>query len=98
MLEYWKKENRLISYSVTMLLFAIAIDNTPELQSIWNSIPYFDVINNSLLLKILFEKYDASHMEVMKQISVIQRLSWKFPKENYEQQGTFYDKLFHGCI
>lgn len=93
LLEYWKNENRLVSYSITMLLLSMAINNTPETQFLWKSIPYVDVANKGLLIRKLFDKYDATHIEVIKQLSVIQQLSWKYPKEKYEQQGTFYDEL-----
>jgi mannosyltransferase OCH1-like enzyme len=93
MLEYWKNENRTISYSITMMLLAMAIHSSQEMESIWNSVPSVNCNNKDLLLQKLFDEYDAKHIEVMKQLSMIQKLSYKFSKENYELQGTFYDVL-----
>jgi len=93
MLEYWKNENRLVSYSITMLLFAMVVNNSAEMRSVYNQIPHLEAINKSLLLLKLFEKYDETHLVAIKQQSVIQQLSWKFSKEKYELEGTFYDKL-----
>jgi hypothetical protein len=93
MLEYWKNENRLVSYTITTLSLAMVVNNDTAMQALWNSIPYVDGINNRLLLFKLFDRYDETHIEIMKQLSVVQRLSWKCSKEEYEKQGTFYDNL-----
>lgn len=93
LLEYWKNENRTIIYSITMICIAMVIHSSLEMEAEWSAIPNVPVTNKTLLLQQLFDKYDAKHVEIMKQISVIQQLSWKSPKENYEIQGTFYDEL-----
>ena len=93
MLEYWKNENRTVSYSISMILLAMAIHSSPEMELCWKSIPYVNCNNKGILLQKLFDEYDAKHIAVMQQLSVIQQLSWKFPQEQYEREGTFYDVL-----
>jgi len=93
MLEYWKHENKLVSYSISMLLLATVINSSAEAEKMWNSMPEVDCVNKSILLRNLFEKYDSTHLSVMKQLSAIQQLSWKFLEENYSKEGTFYDVL-----
>ena len=96
LMAYWKKENRTVSYSITMLLLAMAIHSSQETKSWWNSMPYIDCINKDLLSQKLFDQYNATDIEIMKQLSVIQKLSYKFSKEKYEIKGTFYDRLVKG--
>ncbi|MDR1678790.1 MAG: capsular polysaccharide synthesis protein [Prevotellaceae bacterium] len=98
MLEYWKNEKRLMSYTITTLSLEMAINSSAEMKNLWNSIPYVPVANKGLLLRKLFDKYDETHIEVMKQLSVIQQLSWKFPKKEYDKPGSFYDRLIKPTI
>ena len=93
MLEYWKNENHTVSYSITMMFLAMAIHSSPEMKTLWKSVPYVDSNNKDLLQQRLFDKYDAKHIEVMKQLSAIQKLSYKFPKEKFDLKGTFYDEI-----
>ena len=93
MLEYWKNENRTASYSITMMFLAMAIHSSPEMETLWKSIPYVDCINKDLLQQKLFDKYDAKHIEIMKQLSAIQKLSYKFSQEKFDRNGTFYDMI-----
>jgi len=95
MLEYWKHENRLVSYSVSMFLLATVIDSKPEYQSLYKKMPHIDAVNNRMLLQVLFEQYDAESLEMIKQTSAIQRLSWKCSEEDYGKKSTFYDVLIN---
>lgn len=89
LLEYWKKESHLISYGVTALAFQLAVNSSPETIKAWTST--ISVPNNKyLLLEKLFQPYDPDLLEIIRQQSVIQQLSWKFPEEEYEKEGTFY--------
>jgi len=90
LLEFWKYENKLASYSIFHLFFTMTVNTEKEL---WQSIPYFDAVNNTILQMELFDKFNPARMEQIKQISSIQKLSWKFPKEKFELEGTFYDEL-----
>ncbi|MCL2246255.1 MAG: capsular polysaccharide synthesis protein [Lentimicrobiaceae bacterium] len=93
LLEYWKNEKRTVSYTITSICLAMAIHSSPKMESLWNSMPHVDCINKNLLEQRLFEKYETKHLEIMKQLSVLQKLSWKFPQEKYKLQGTFYDEV-----
>jgi hypothetical protein len=90
LLEYWKNENKLASYSIFHLFFAMTVNTEKEL---WQSIPYFDAISNTILQMELFDKFNQTRIEQIKQISPIQKLSWKFPNEKFTLVGTNYDEL-----
>ncbi|GHT66598.1 hypothetical protein FACS189452_02760 [Bacteroidia bacterium] len=93
LLEYWRKENKLVSYGLIHICFAMAVNSTEFTRKQWKNTPYFDCINNQLLQMELFDEYNPKRLEQIKQMSVIQKLSYKFPSENFEKKGTFYDEV-----
>ena len=62
-------------------------------KELWQSIPYFDDVNCKILQMELFDNFNPIRIEQIKQISTIQKLSWKFPKEKFELARTNYDEL-----
>jgi hypothetical protein len=91
--EYWKKENKLSSYSNIHLFFSMAINSSEATKAQWKAVPYFNDANCKMLQMELFDAFDAERLEQIKQMSPIQKLSYKFLPENFEQKGTFYDEV-----
>ncbi len=89
-LKYWEKENKLISYTVTAMCFKLAINSTKETLAAWENVINVPITKN-LLIGALFKDFNPVYLDIIKQQCVIQQLSWKFPKEDYEKKGTFYD-------
>jgi hypothetical protein len=88
LLKYWEKEKKLISYSIFHLFFTMTVESEKE---IWKSVAYFDDVNCKILQMELFDHFNPERLEQIKQTSVIQKLSYKFTKEEFNKKGTFYD-------
>jgi hypothetical protein len=91
--EYWKKENKLISYSLFHLFFTMTVNSSAETNALWSAVPYFDDVNCKILQKELFDTFSPVRLAQIKQASVIQKLSYKFPPESFDKKGTFYHRL-----
>jgi mannosyltransferase OCH1-like enzyme len=90
---YWQRESRLASYSIFHLFFAMAVRHSAEGRAQWDSIPSFWAISNTTLQYELFQPFDADRLEQIRRMSPLQKLSYKFPQESFERQGTFYDAV-----
>jgi hypothetical protein len=91
---YWKNENKLASYSLIHLFFTMAVNSSDETKALWKAVPYFDDVNCKILQKELFDMFNPIRLAQIKQLSVIQKLSYKFPQEFFDKEGTFYKTLF----
>lgn len=90
LLKYWEKENRIITYGVAATSFNLAVNSSKETYLEWENVINIPTTKH-LLLSVLFKSFNQNHLDAIKQQCVIQHLSWKFPKENYEKKNTFYD-------
>ncbi len=92
--EYWKKENKLISYSIFHLFLTMIISHNEFNRNCWKKVPRFPSENIDVLQKELFEDFSEKRFEQIKQISTIHKLSYKFSEEFFNKENTFYKKLF----
>jgi hypothetical protein len=92
--EYWKKERRLVSYTIFHLFFTMAVNSAEETKALWNAVPYFDDINCKILQQELFDTFSAARLAQIKHASPVQKLSYKFPAAQFEKENTFYNSLF----
>lgn len=90
LMEYWKKENYLIHYSVFHILFRITTDFFPDE---WNKVPTFSNIPPHMLSREIFDKYSQKREKELISMCPIQKLNYK---KNVPQniEGTFYEKYF----
>lgn len=89
--EYWKKENKLISYSIFHLFFTMAIKSVRSNQKLWEEVPWFDDSNPKRMQNELFAPFDPERFKQICQLSSIHKLSYKYTKEQYNAIGTLYD-------
>jgi len=89
--EYWRRENFLKHYFIFHLCFSIVVDANNENRLMWKKVPVFPNSNPHLLQFELFDKYNKERFEQITHFSFIHKLSFKFPPENFEREGTFYD-------
>jgi mannosyltransferase OCH1-like enzyme len=89
--EYWRCENFLKHYFIFHLCLSIVVDANCENRLMWKNMPTFPNSNPHLLQFELFDQYDKERFEQIKYFSFIHKLSYKFPQENFEKDGTFYD-------
>lgn len=91
--EYWRKENKLISYSIFHLFFTMTIESSPLCQKLWHEVPYFDDVNCKIMQQELMEPFHPERFKQICQISSIHKLSYKFTREEFERPNTFYQML-----
>ena len=87
--EYWKKENGPYHYLILHMFIKIACEHYPE---IWKAVPKFSNIQSHTLAHEIFNPYNQTRMEQIKDMCPIQKLSnkFKFPKSI---EGTFYNRI-----
>ena len=97
-LEYWKKENRLVTYSVMHLAITLATEFRKIDRQYWESVPIYYYANNEILRQMLNAPYDKKQYERIVAITPIHKLTYKFEKYGIDPQkkGTFYDVLING--
>lgn len=90
--DYWKKHDKLIDYFIFHTFFQLAIEAYPDE---WNRvIPFSNSVPHILLLR-LFKKFDIDTWEALKNMCCFHKLSYKFPVEEFEKKGTYYDILLN---
>lgn len=74
---YWKKYSYVKNYFLTHMLFRIVSDHNLEL---WEAIPYFNQIDNHLLMNELQKPFNRQRVEQIKALTPIHKLTYKLPK------------------
>lgn len=101
LLEYWKHETKLISYSVIHLLIYMATHDISEAnRQYWKDVPLYYYTECEKLRIMLDEPYDNSlYMDIQK-ASTVHKLTYKLDEYHIhpENKGTFYDYLFNQGI
>lgn len=92
--EYWKRENRLRSYSIFHLFLFMVIHSTRDREEQWKQIPYIYAELSQMLQNELFNPYDSQKWQRITQFTTVHKLSYKPPKENFDRKGTLYEALF----
>ncbi len=89
MYEYWKKENYLLDYSLFHLFFQMAEERYPDE---WEKVYKYPNHSTHILRKNIFDPFDPSRYEQIKDVCPIQKLTYK--KTIPDQiEGTFYKRL-----
>lgn len=88
--EYWKQENRLVSYSIFHLFWTMVINNNKDNMNCWERIPFIPTLNNTLLQMELFKPFSMDRFEQIKALTPLHKLTYKFPEESTQLENTFY--------
>ena len=98
LLEYWRKENKLVSYSIFHLFFTIAIEASPINKDLWEKVPYSYGSQMFYLQSRLGRPYNEQAYQLATQLSSIHKLTYKPELCGGDpfQKGTFYDVLING--
>ena len=98
LLEYWKHENKLVSYSIFHLFFTMAVESSEENRILWEKVPYSYGSQMFYLQSRLGRPYNEDAYRLAIRLSSIHKLTYK-PElcggDPY-QKGTFYDVLING--
>ena len=90
LLDYWKKNDYAIDYFLLHDFFQIAIETFPE---DWESvIPFSNEMPHILLLR-LFDKYDETIWNAVKDITPFHKLTYKFDNNMTTIDDTYYKRI-----
>lgn len=98
LLEYWKHETKLVSYSVIHLLIYMATHDINDAnRQYWKEVPLYYYTECEKLRIALDEPYDDASFFEIQRVSSIHKLTYKFDeyKIHPEKKNTFYDKLIN---
>jgi len=98
LLEYWRCEDRLVSYIIMPLFCTIAISLSPLDKKMWHAVPCVYSATLIYLLRLLPETYLQHQFDIVKMLSPIHKLTYKFEQYGIDinKKGTFYDVLING--
>ena len=94
---YWEKENKLVSYSIFHLFFAIAIEQSRLNQSLWNEVPNVSGTQMFYFQSRLGKPYSEKAYQLATQLSSLHKLTYKYKEFGIDitKKGTFYDVLIN---
>lgn len=97
LLQYWQHEDRLVSYSIFHLFWAMAIRSNPQLNTLYQQVPFVPADIRDVLCHELSKPYSEQRMTQIKQLSPIHKLTYKFDEFGIDikTKGTFYDVLIN---
>lgn len=90
--DYWIKNDYLIDYFIFHDFFQLAIEAYPEE---WDKVIPFSNSTPHILLLRLFEKYNESIWDAIKNMTCFHKLTYKFTKENEKMVGTYYERIIN---
>lgn len=96
--EYWRKENRLVAYSIFHPFFTMAVESTPACREAWQRVPSFNDMNAKVLSDELFTPYSPERWKQIRRFSFVHKLSYKYNREEYGKPGTYYAMLMQGKL
>lgn len=98
LLEYWRKENKLVAYTIMPLFFTMVVSNSALNNKLWEEVPW--TFSNSIVYLVwaLHRKYDSKLYDIYTHLSSIHKLTYKFEQYGIDinKKGTFYDVLING--
>ena len=74
---YWQKFNFLKNYFLLHMLFRMVSDVNAEA---WDAVPYYNQIDNHLLMNELVKPFDVHRVEQIKTLTLIHKLTYKLPE------------------
>ena len=89
--DYWKHNNKMINYFLLHDFFQLAIETFPEEWA--KVVPFSNSIPHILLLR-LFEPYDQTIWNAVKEMTPFHKLTYKFDEECKNKENTYFKHLF----
>ncbi len=95
--EYWKHENKLISYSVIHLAITMAVNSSEANKQMWKEMPLYYYADCEKLRICLNDRFDARILDEICQFSSVHKLTYKFDEYGIDisKKGTFYDVIIN---
>ncbi|QSH99414.1 capsular biosynthesis protein [Treponema phagedenis] len=89
---YWQKHNKLHNYFLLHYCLVIACE---RLSNEYKKIPKYSSAPPHVLQSELFEIFNANRFAEIVKMSFVQKLTYKFTKEQESIQNTFYQEILH---
>lgn len=91
--EYWRREDKLVSYSIFHLFLTMIINHNEKNRQLWKEVPYFEDANCKVMQQELFDQYSETRFKQLCGISSIHKLTYKFSKKADEIANTYYQHI-----
>ncbi|MBR6829029.1 MAG: capsular polysaccharide synthesis protein [Paludibacteraceae bacterium] len=97
LLEYWKHENELVSYSIFHLFWTMTVHSSPQLLELWKAVRYVPCAIVDILMHDLSSCYSDVRWNEIRELSSIHKLTYKYDQFGIDinKKGTFYDVLIN---
>ena len=89
--EYWKENTKIVHYYLFHMFFQMVIEAYPDE---WNKVVPFSNATPHILLLRLFEEYDETIANAVKEMTSFHKLTYKFEESDTTIKNTFYQVLF----
>ena len=89
--EYWKENTKLVHYYLFHMFFQMVIEAYPDERN--KVVPFSNATPHILLLR-LFEEYDETIANAVKEMTSFHKLTYKFEESDTTIKNTFYQVLF----
>ncbi len=91
LIEYWRKHDYAKNYFIFHMLFRMVTDANEHL---WNSVPYFNQIDNHLLMNELQKPFDNQRVEQIKALTPIHKLTYKLPEWDSNSTVAHLEEIY----
>lgn len=71
---YWNRFSYIKNYFLLHMFFRMVCDRNPEL---WNKVPYFNQVDNHLLMRELNRSYSPNRIQRIKSLTTVHKLTYK---------------------
>lgn len=88
--EYWKKYDFLKNYFLLHMLFRIV---TNKYQEEWKKVPYFNQVDNHLLMEELSVTYNPTRIKEIKALTEVHKLTYKFDEVQHDCTANFLSEI-----
>lgn len=91
LIEYWRRYNYAKNYFIFHMLFRIVTKVNIQL---WNAVPYYNQIDNHLLMFELQKPFDAYRVDQIKALTPIHKLTYKLSEWDLNSTVTHLEEIY----
>lgn len=91
LIEYWRKYDYAKNYFIFHMLFRMV---TGANEHLWNSVPYFNQIDNHLLMNELQKPFDNQRVSQIKALTPIHKLTYKLPEWDSNSTVAHLEEIY----
>ncbi len=95
---YWANEKHLVSYSISMIMWTMIVNSTPENVEIWNRVPFFSSDDCYHVQREWGGVVSAKRLEQIKKVSSVHKLTYKVSPAFEKKEGILYKAVLDGVL